>query len=482
MYLCKKLEIMLEIKGKYTKALITIDDVEEACLQQIYAMTNHVAFDGKIVMMPDCHAGKSAPIGFSMPLGEKVLPNSISVDIGCGVLSVNVGDQISLNKDKLLKIDGYIRDVVPMGNKIHQRSSIPSKYFEKNFKFDIATESARNFIMKYNKKFNTNFDYVKYSYDWFLNKQKEIGMKQNAELAVGTLGGGNHYWEVGVSESCGDVWITVHSGSRNFGKMICDFHQNNAKKILDNKRKITLTEKIKEIKDKFPGRDIPVEIKKAKKNLGLDFDFNINGMEFLEGQDAINYFMDMIFAQKYADFNRTRMIELVTDKLNIEILDSIHSIHNFINFEDMIIRKGAISSYVGERMIIPLNMADGMLICEGKSNPDWNKSCCHGAGRIMSRGDASRNITLEDFQFKMKGIVSTSVCKATLDESPQSYKNSDMIEAAIEPTAKILDRVKPILNLKDKGESMTWKERRLKDKKDKLRKKNRKETRRMKGN
>jgi len=380
-----------------------------------------------------------------------------------------------------LKIDGYIRDVVPMGNKIHQRSSVPSKYFEKNFQFDEATESARKFIMKYNKKFNTNFDYVRYSYDWFLNKQKEIGMKQDAELAIGSLGGGNHYWEVGVSENNGDVWITVHSGSRNFGKMICDFHQNNAKKILDNKRKITLTEKIKEIKDKFHGRDIPVEIKKIKKDLGLDFDFNINGMEFLEGQESINYFMDMIFAQKYADFNRNRMIELVVNKLNIKILDSIHSIHNFINFEDMIIRKGAISSYVGERMVIPLNMADGMLICEGKSNPEWNHSSPHGSGRIMSRGEASRKIDLKDFKDKMKGIVSTSVCKSTLDESPQSYKNSDMIESAIDPTAKILDRVKPILNLKDKGDSMTWKEKRERMKKDKSRKKDRNQIRKMKG-
>jgi len=472
---------MLKIKGKYTDALITIDDIEEACLQQVYAMTNHVAFDGKIVMMPDCHAGKSAPVGFSMPLGEKVLPNSISVDIGCGVLSANVGNQVSLNKDKLLKIDEYIRDVVPMGNKIHQRSSIPSKYFEKNFKFDEATESARNFIMKYNKKFNTNFDYVRYSYDWFLKKQKEIGMKQDAELAVGTLGGGNHYWEVGVSENTGDIWITVHSGSRNFGKMICEYHQNNAKSILDNKRKVVLTDKIREIKEQFPGRDIPNEIKKAKQDLGLDFDFNINGMEFLEGQDAINYFMDMIFAQKYADFNRTRMIELVVNKLNIKILDTIHSIHNFINFEDMIIRKGAISSYIGERMVIPLNMADGMLICEGKSNPDWNNSACHGAGRIMSRGEASRKVDLKDFQFRMKDVVSTSVCKATLDESPQSYKKSAFIEAAIAPTAKILDRVKPILNLKDKGESMTWKEKRLKAKSEKDETKNRKQMRKMRG-
>lgn len=472
---------MIKIIGKYTIAHIMIDDVEEACLQQIYAMTNHVSFDQPIVIQADTHAGKSSVIGFTIPLGKMVIPNVIGVDISCGMLSVNVGNQISLNKDKLLQIDEKIRNVVPMGNKLQQRSAIPSKYFERNFPWAEATENGRKFIMTYNKKFNTNFNFVEFSYEWFLNKQKEIGMRQDAEMAIGTLGGGNHFIEVGASEKTGDIWITVHSGSRNFGKMICEFHQNIAKTILDNKRKVLLTNRIKEIKEEFPGRDIPNEIKKAKKKLGLDFDFNINGMEFLEGQVAINYFMDMIFVQQYADFNRTRMVELITGAIGVKINDTIHTIHNYIDFKDMIIRKGAISSYVGERMIIPFSMADGMLICEGKSNPEFNFSAPHGAGRLLSRGDAKRNIDLKDFQFKMKGIVSTSVCKGTLDEAPQAYKNPKMIEAAIEPTATILDRVKPILNLKDKGDSMTWKEKRLKEKKEKSRKKDRNNVRRMKG-
>jgi len=472
---------MLEIKGKYTTAKIMIDDVEEACLQQIHAMTNHVAFDQPIAIQADTHAGKSSVIGFTMPLGKMVIPNVIGVDISCGMLSVNVGNQISLNKDKLLKIDEKIRNVIPMGNNTQKRSAVPSKYFERNFSWIEATENARKFIMSYNKKFNTNFDFVEFSYEWFLNKQKEIGMKQDAEMGIGSLGSGNHFIELGVSENTGEIWITVHSGSRNFGKMICEYHQNIAKKILDNKRRVILTEKIKEIKEEFPGRDIPNEIKKAKQDLGLDFDFNVNGMEFLEGQDAINYFMDMIFVQKYADFNRTRMIELITDAIGVKINDTIHTIHNYIDFKDMIIRKGAISSYIGERMIIPFTMADGMLICEGKSNPEFNYSAPHGAGRLMSRGDASRKIDLKDFQFKMKGIVSTSVCKSTLDEAPQAYKDPKVIEAAIAPTAKILDRVKPILNLKDKGESITWKEKRLKVKSEKSENKNRKEMRRMRG-
>lgn len=182
---------MLEIKGKYTTAKIMIDDIEEACLTQIYSLVNHAAFTNPIVIMPDTHAGKSSPIGFTMELTDKVIPNVVSVDIGCGMISANVGNQVSLNKDKLLKIDEKIRNVVPMGNNIQKRSAVPSKYFEKNFPWKETIETARTFIMSYNKKFGTNFNFVKFDYEWFLNKCKEIGMRQDAEMGVGSLGGGN---------------------------------------------------------------------------------------------------------------------------------------------------------------------------------------------------------------------------------------------------------------------------------------------------
>ena len=227
---------------------------------------------------------------------------------------------------------------------------------------------------------------------------------------------------------------------------------------------------------------IPTKIKEIKKELGVDFtDININGMEYLEGQDAMNYFMDMIFVNGYARFNRARIAENILNVLGVLEIDRIECIHNYINFEDMIIRKGAISSYIGERSIIPFNMADGILICEGKSNPDFNFSAPHGAGRLMSRGNASRSIDLKDFQFKMKGIVSTSVCKGTLDEAPQAYKNPKIIEDAIGPTAKILDRIKPILNLKDKNETTNWKDRKAKEKKEKAERLNRRDMRNLRG-
>ena len=472
---------MLEIKGKYTTAKIMIDDVEESALTQVYNLVNHPAFTEQIVMQVDIHAGSGSPIGFTMPLCEKISPAVVGVDLGCGVLSVNIGKDFTINKDKLLKYDEKIRNIIPMGNQIMQKSSVSSKFFEKNFNWKEVNDLAKKFIVNYNRKFNTDFSYTEFTYDWFLKKEKQIGMKQDAELGIGTLGAGNHYLEIGLSDTYEDFWITVHTGSRNFGKMICEYHMKIAKKLLDNKRKVSLRSTIEDIKKTSSGLDIADKIKNAKKELGLDFEIDMKGMEYLEDQYAIDYYMDMIFAQEYSKFNRSTIINNILKVLSVKEIDRIESIHNYINFEDMIIRKGAIRSYVGERMIIPFSMKDGMLICEGKSNPEWNYSANHGAGRTMSRGEANRKIDLKDFEYSMKGIVSTSVGKSTLDEAPQAYKNPKVIEETIEPTAKILDHIVPILNLKATGDSETWKERREKQKKEKGRDLNRKKMRRMKG-
>ena len=472
---------MLEIRGKYTTAKIMIDEVEESCLKQIYTMVNNPVFTEPIVIQPDTHSGKGSVIGFTMKLGSKIIPAIVGVDISCGMLSFNVGNSITDNKDKLLKIDEKIRNIIPFGNNIQKRSSVPSKYFENNFPWNEANIIANKFVVNYNEKFKTDFKFIEFNYDWFLKKQKEIGMRQDAEMAIGTLGGGNHFIEIGKSVNTGDIWITIHCGSRNFGKELCDFHQNKAKKNLESKRNVVLKGRIEEIKKTSIPNEIEFKIKEAKKELGLDFtDININGMEYLEGQDAMNYFLDMIFTQFYAMFNRKTISENILKTIGISVKDSIECNHNYINFDDMIIRKGAISSYIGEKMIIPFNMADGLLICEGKSNSEWNFSAPHGAGRLMSRGEANKKVDIEKFKFRMKDVVSTSVGKSTLDEAPQAYKDPKMIESAIEPTANIIDRVKPILNLKDGGDSMTWKERKEKVKAEKSRDLDRKEMRKLK--
>lgn len=474
---------MLEIKGKYTTAKIMIDDVEETALNQIYNIVNHIATkDQKISIMCDVHAGASnAVIGFSMTLGDKIVPAWIGVDISCGVLFVNLGKNFTENKDELLRYDKKIRDIIPMGSNVKDTSSIQSKFFEKNFLWENANDTARKFIVSYNKKFDTNYSEIEFNYEWFLKRCKEIGMRQNSELAIGTLGGGNHFLSVEKSETHGNFYLVIHCGSRNFGKMICEYHMRIAKKSLDYKRNVELKNKIEEIKKNFSGEDIINKIKDAKKSLDINFDINMNGSEYLEGQLAIDYYMDMIFCQFYAQLNRSVIADNILKIFGTKEIERFESVHNYIDFNDLIVRKGAIRSYIGEKIIVPISMSYGSFICEGKSNSDFNFTSPHGAGRLKSRGEASRTIDLKDFEFSMKGIVSTSVVKSCLDESCFAYKNPKVIEEAIQPTATILDHIIPILNLKDKGESKTWKEKREDQKKEKNRDNNRREMRKMKG-
>lgn len=454
---------MLEIKGKYTTAIVTIDEVEQQCIDQLYRMASHVAFDGPIRIMPDTHAGKGSVIGFTMPMGKKIVPNNIGVDIGCGMLSANIGKKLSIS---LKEFDDRLRRDIPMGINIHQKgfklNSNESFLFDKHFSWKELNNDIMLFIRAYNTKFGTSYCYNKYNYKDFNSLCSKIGMKPNrAELSIGSLGGGNHFIEVSKSECYENIWVTIHSGSRNFGKMICEYHQNKAKTILENNRNVILKSKIENInRNTVDKTQIPILISNAKKEMGLDFDFDINGMEFLEGNDAFEYLMDMIVAQKYAAFNRRMILTIICQILgDVKPVDEIESIHNYIDFKDFIIRKGAIRSYVGEKMIIPFNMRDGILICEGKSNSEWNNSAPHGAGRLMSRGKAKETINLDRFKKQMEGIYSTSVCIGTLDEAPDAYKDAKMIEEAIEPTATIIDRLKPLLNIKDKSSGPSFKER-----------------------
>ena len=474
---------MLEIKGKYTTAKIMIDDVEETALNQIYNIVNHIATkDQKISIMCDVHAGASnAVIGFSMTLGDKIVPNWIGVDGSCGVLVVNLGKDFTSNKDKLLLYDDKIRNIVPMGSNVQSKSAVKSKFFEKNFKWTEANDTAKKFISSYNRKFNTNFSAIEFNYDWFLKKQKLINMNQDAELAVGTLGGGNHFVSIEKSDSCGDCYLIIHCGSRNFGKMLCEYHMKIAKRLLDYKRNVELKSKIEEIRKNITPSEIEIKIKEAKKELDIDFDINMNGSEYLEGQLAIDYYMDMIFCYFYANLNRSTIADNILKVIGYKEIERFESVHNYIDFNDLTIRKGSIRSYIGEKMIVPISMSFGSFICEGKSNSDFNFTSPHGAGRLKSRGEASRTIDMIDFEYSMKGIVSTSVVKSCIDESCFAYKNPKVIEEAIQPTAKILDHIVPILNLKDKGESMTWKERKEKQKVEKSRDLNRREMRKMKG-
>lgn len=456
---------MIELKGKYTDAKIMIDQVEEGLFEQIYSVINSPVSDGlKVVIQPDCHVGAGICVGFSMELGKMITPKWVGVDIGCGMASFRFSKDHKLN---LEEIDNKIRQYIPMGFNVHENSVF------KNIPFEDVQKVADLFTEKYNQKFGTDYTTPTYNEKWLDKKLKDINIDATKFWnAIGTLGGGNHFIEMGVSDVTNDYWVTVHSGSRNFGLKIADYWTNVAR----GKVKVVSDEYNKEREDiitnTFPKSDIPKRLDelKNKYNVGVS-------KEYLTGDNMMGYLYDMIFAQQYSLWNRTLMMELIADAIGIKKMDEvIHTIHNYVDFNDFIIRKGAISSYIDQKMIIPFNMRDGILLCEGKSNSDWNFSAPHGAGRLMSRTEAKSKVDLDKFKRSMKGVYSTSVCKETLDESPFAYKDSELIEMAIEPTATILERIKPILNIKDNGKSMSWKERKEeKRKRDLDRKRSRKE-------
>ena len=388
---------MIELKGKYNKdCKIFTDNIDEESYSILYKILNEKASeDVKIRIMPDTHLGKGIVVGFTMPLTDRVNPFHIGVNIGCGMLTSKLSDEI---KDiPLEKIDKTIKQNIPMGQSVHKKS------FNTIFNFKELNKLIRNFIINYNKKFNTKFEVFEIDNEYIekLCQRVEIDLEK-FHNSIGTLGGGNNFIEIGKSSN-NDYYITIHSGSRNFGNQVCRYHAKIAKNSEDC---------------------------------------------YLQDKEMFDYLIDMVIAQYYAKINRETILKIIKDLLNIEIEDTFSSVHNFIDFEDFIIRKGAIRSYNGERMIIPFNMRDGILICEGKSNEDWNFSAPHGAGRVLSRMQAKNQLDMKEFIDSMKGIYSSSVCKNTLDESPMAYKNPNKIEKLIEPTVKIVDKLKPVLNIK----------------------------------
>lgn len=393
---------MLEYKGKYGTAKVMIDSLDQQTISQIYDFLNNEVFTNYIAIMPDCHAGNGAVIGFTMPITDKIIPNIVGVDIGCGMCSFKISNNIlSLYTPK--DIDEIIRKNIPFGTSVNSKEQISLKNHPLFWK--IANFNLSSFIKKYNKKFNTDYSTSEFSYEWLIKKCKETETDfSRAVLSIGSLGSGNHFVELGKSQNTGNYWFTIHSGSRNFGLKIANYWQ-----------------------------------KKAGKG----------ALAHLSGDDMFHYLKDMLFAQYYAMTNRMTMIKLINKSLNLEENPSIiNSVHNFIDFEDFIIRKGAISSYSGVKMIIPFNMEDGIIICEGKSNPDWNYSAPHGAGRIGSRSWAKENLNLQNAKLRMsnKGIYCSSL---PLDESKEAYKDPKIIEKAIEPTATIIDRLTPVIAMKD---------------------------------
>lgn len=465
----------IELKGKFNKdCKVFCDDVDYQTLGQIQLILDQEVSEGVPVrIQSDTHFGAGVCVGFTMPLTDMLNPRHIGVDISCGMLSGSFSVDNGLD---LERIDREIKENIPMGFSINETIKI------KNFPFGDVQILANRFIVKYNDKFGTNYNAPTYNEKWLTQKLKDINMDaQKFFLSISSLGGGNHFIEIGKSDTYDNKhWVTIHCGSRQFGLKIAEYWT----KVANGKVKTTpkeYTDKLRDIVENTPNKqDIPKRINDLKRDFGLG-----TNKEYLKGDDMIGYLFDMLFANVYSQLNRATILKTIQNILGVSKFDEvIETVHNFISFDDMIIRKGAIRSYVGEKMIIPFNMKEGLLVCTGLSNPDYNFSAPHGSGRKFSRSEAKSRIGLSDFKKEMDdaGIYTTSVCKSTCDEAPDAYKSSKMIEEYLKNTATILERVKPVLNIKDTGKSVTWREKKaLKKKADRERTSNRKAMKKIKG-
>lgn len=365
---------MIEINGKYASAKVFVDELEQSAEGQIKAMCDQPFTEGsKIRIMPDVHAGAGCTIGTTMTIGEYIVPNIVGVDIGCGM------DVIKLEEKRvnLPKLDSFINENIPHGRDVRDR---PHRGHGRVNVLDL----------KCSKKINVG----------------------RAALSLGTLGGGNHFIEIDEDDE-ENLYLVIHTGSRNTGLQVAEYYQKKAYDLLGGKE-----------------QDIPYEL------------------AYLQGEAKEDYLHDMALMQRFAAVNRQIIKEVILDGMKLHEADFFTTVHNYIDTEQMILRKGSVSAREGERLLIPLNMRDGALICTGLGNDDWNQSAPHGAGRLYARSDVASHFTVNAFKKSMDGIFTTCVSADTLDECPMAYKDAQTIIDAIGDTAKIEKQIKPIYNFK----------------------------------
>lgn len=394
---------------------IFTENIEYEALNQIHTLVKQPAFsDCKVRIMPDVHAGAGCVIGFTADLGDKVIPNIVGVDIGCGMLTIELGkDEIDLET-----VDKIIREYVPSGRNVHEGRQV-------------------------------QFDRIKE-----LRCFRELKDTKRLERSIGTLGGGNHFIEIDIDDE-GTKYLIIHTGSRNLGKQVAEYYQNLAIDLMQGKDKLfEMQEKL--IADyKAQGRK--KEIQSAIKELHRKFNPNPLGIPkelcYLTGKYREDYLHDMEICQHFAALNRYEIANIIVSNLfGCDIaywnLPMFETIHNYIEFGTNMVRKGAISAKKDEPLLIPINMRDGCILGKGKGNEDWNCSAPHGAGRIMSRSKAKETVSLEEFEKSMEGIFTTSVSQSTIDESPMVYKPIEEIVTNIADTVEIVKIIKPIYNYK----------------------------------
>ena len=397
---------MVELKGKYNNAKIFTDVVDESSISQVMLLLNQeFVQDSRIRMMPDIHAGAGCTIGTTMTIKNRIVPNLVGVDIGCGMETVKIKEKHL----ELQKLDKLIYEKIPSGFNIRKNTH---KFFE-----DIKLED--------------------------LCCYKEINSSR-AEKSLGTLGGGNHFIEVDKDEY-GNLYIVVHSDSRHLGVEVANYYQEEGYKALNGASKKHIDLLIGELKSQGREKEIQKSISQLKQNINTNIP---KTLAYVSGELFNQYIHDMKIVQRYAELNRQAMINEIVKGMKFHIEEQFTTIHNYIDTDDMILRKGAVSATLGEKLLIPINMRDGSLICVGKGNEDWNKSAPHGAGRLMSRAAAKQSFTVSEFKKQMSGIYSTSIGKDTLDECPMAYKNMEDIVNNISDTVDIIEVIKPIYNFK----------------------------------
>lgn len=397
---------MIEINGKFNSARCFTNNLESSAYEQIQAVCDQEAFAGsQIRIMPDVHAGKGCTIGTTMTIIDKVVPGMVGVDIGCGMETVCIAEK-EVDFDRLDKV---IRKYIPCGRDVRK---IPHKL---NDEIDLTQ----------------------------LRCAREINIDR-ARHSIGTLGGGNHFIEVDKDED-GNVYIVVHSGSRHLGTEVAEFYQNEGRKAMWGGAKHQIQELIARLKEEGRFTEIQTEVEKLKSEHPINIP---KDLAYVEGKLFEDYIHDMRIVQKFATLNRKAMMDVIMVGMRFTKVEEFTTVHNYIDTDAMILRKGSVSAKKGEKLLIPINMRDGSLICIGKGNADWNFSAPHGAGRLMSRSEAFERLTMDEYQKEMQGIYSTCVNTASLDESPMAYKSMDEIVEQIQPTAEIVARIKPIYNFK----------------------------------
>lgn len=406
-----KLEKLMRQVKKMSDLKIFTENVDYKALQQIFTLVKQDSFaNSKIRIMPDVHAGAGCVIGFTATYIDKIIPNIVGVDIGCGMRVANLG---KANID-LQEFDEVIKKFIPSGRNVNQTEQVDFSRLK-----DLRC-----------------YHHLKNPSGYF-------------EKSIGTLGSGNHFLELEIDDEQ-NVYLVIHTGSRNLGKQVAEYYQNVAIDVISGTRHFDQQSKVIIEKYKAIGKAKEIEqaLKEIKSNWKAQSVKIPKDLCYVENSDMDDYLHDMRICQEYAVLNRETIMKNILAHIGIKPIETFETIHNYVDMDHKIIRKGAVSAKKDEILLIPINMRDGSLLCKGKGNEDWNCSAPHGAGRILSRSEAKELISLDEFKKSMSGIYTTSVCKSTIDESPMAYKPMEEIMNCIKDTVEIMKILKPIYNYK----------------------------------